>query len=307
MVFTPDGQTLISASGDRTIRLWDVTTGKEKSRFPGHQAKIYSLALSPDGRTLASGGSDQIVRLWEIVSSQEIQQFQGHQGEVRSVSFSPDGRKVASGSEDQTVLVWDVTGSARPARPEDLEKLWTDLGGDDASKAHRAIWTMIAMPKESIAFLKKQLKPMLPLDPKLVADLNSNSFAKRQKATEELERLGEDAEPTLEESLGGQAALGSEATGREDTGEDQEARVLARVVAIRAVIAGDRTDQRPRSPETLEVAGFRHSGISLDAAGEGVIGAGEQAAGAETVKGRVPWCCRFPESGRLQKGLPHRI
>ena len=114
---------------------------------------------------------------------------------------------MVSGSEDQTVLVWDVTGSARPARPEDLEKLWTDLGGDDASKAHRAIWTMIAMPKESIAFLKKQLKPMLPLDPKLVADLNSNSFAKRQKATEELERLGEDAEPTLKKVLAGKPPL----------------------------------------------------------------------------------------------------
>ena len=77
MVFTPDGQTLISATGDRAIRLWDVATGKKKGQFPIQQAKIYSLALSPDGRTLASGGGDQIVRLWEVVSLQEIQAVPG--------------------------------------------------------------------------------------------------------------------------------------------------------------------------------------------------------------------------------------
>jgi WD40 repeat protein len=207
VAFAPDGQTLVSAGTDRTIRLWEVADGKEKGQFSGQEARIYSLALAPDGRTLASAGSDQTVRLWEIVSCQEIRQFTGHQDEVCSVRFSPDGRTMASGSEDQTILVWDLAGPDRKARPEDLDKLWADLSGDDAGKAHRAIWTMIAMPKDSVTFLRGQLKPVPPIDAKLLADLDSNAFAARQKATEELERIGEHAAPALRKILADKPSL----------------------------------------------------------------------------------------------------
>ena len=54
VVYSPDGQTLASASVDNTVRLWDVTTGQVKTTLTGHTANVISVVYSPDGMTLAS-------------------------------------------------------------------------------------------------------------------------------------------------------------------------------------------------------------------------------------------------------------
>src|SRR5689334_8050281 len=61
LAFTRDGKTLIAASGDRLIRLWDPATGEDRRRLAGHTAAALSLALAPDGKRLASGGADLTV------------------------------------------------------------------------------------------------------------------------------------------------------------------------------------------------------------------------------------------------------
>jgi WD40 repeat protein len=207
LAFSVDGDFLLSAGADRTIRLWQVSTGKQKGQFNGHRAKVYSIALAPDGRTLASGGSDHTVRLWEMVSCREIRQFAGHQGDVSSVSFSPDGRRVASGSDDKTSLIWDITQGASAVKVDSWDQLWADLAGEDAAKAHRAIWAMVANAKQAIPILRRQLPPDQGRIPKLIADLDSEKFATREQATEELVRLGGAAEPALQKALESKPSL----------------------------------------------------------------------------------------------------
>src|SRR5437660_728857 len=79
---SPDGNTLASASEDKTIRLWDVKTRQERSSLLGHTGFVKSLAFSPDGKTLASASADQTIKLWDVSGPQERRSLQGHTDEV---------------------------------------------------------------------------------------------------------------------------------------------------------------------------------------------------------------------------------
>ena len=118
--FPPDGQTLATASGDKTIRLWDVAAGREKHTLKGHTGWVWSVSYSPDGQTLASGSQDGTVRLWDVVTGQEKHTLKSHRYAVRSVLFSPDGQTLATASGYKTIRLWDGghrAGEAHPQRP----------------------------------------------------------------------------------------------------------------------------------------------------------------------------------------------
>jgi hypothetical protein len=109
VVFSPDGQTVASASMDRTVRLWDATTGEERQKLKGHEGSVTAVAFSLDGQTIASASADQTVRLWDATTGEERQKLEGHEGSVTVVAFSPDGQTIASASADRTVQLWDAT------------------------------------------------------------------------------------------------------------------------------------------------------------------------------------------------------
>jgi len=96
------------AGGDKTVKLWDITTGREIRTFAGHMALVSSAALSPDGRYVLSGDMGRIIVLREIFTGKVVRRFTGHRSGVFSVAFSPDGRSALSGSMDKSIKLWDV-------------------------------------------------------------------------------------------------------------------------------------------------------------------------------------------------------
>ena len=78
MSYSPDGQTLASASYDGTVRLWAVATGQQLHTLTGHTDGVYSVSYSPDGQTLSSASRDGTVRLWAVATGQGLHTLTGH-------------------------------------------------------------------------------------------------------------------------------------------------------------------------------------------------------------------------------------
>ncbi|MHB1424005.1 MAG: WD40 repeat domain-containing protein [Gemmataceae bacterium] len=224
LIFSPDGRTLFGIDtffhekpNRRTFHVWDILNGEDHAFVATLPSRPNCAAISPDGRMLAWGDVAGAVTLWELAANQVRRGCKGHHAGVVSLAFSPDGKTLASGSADTTVLLWDVLGdpAARRSGPpstERLQALWDDLASKDAGKAFNAIGQLTASPEQAISMLKSKLRPapapavqqrMAPL----IADLDNDEFAVRDKAMEQLRQLGERAEPGLREALTNKPSL----------------------------------------------------------------------------------------------------
>jgi WD40 repeat protein len=102
------GQLAAAALADRSIGLWDLTTGTLRGTFRKHQDIVNALAFSPDGHTLASGGDDRTAILWDVPSGKARRTLKGHEMTVTSLAFSPDGSILATGSGNASVVLWNI-------------------------------------------------------------------------------------------------------------------------------------------------------------------------------------------------------
>jgi WD domain, G-beta repeat len=203
--FSPDGRTFTGST--QGLVLWETVTGRERLRT-GKTASFQDAAFSPDGRLLAAGALDGAVFVFDAADGTELAKLEGHTGSVRSLAFSPDGNLLATGSADTTVLLWDATRwpRAKPAATDaDPAALWDDLASPDAARAYKAIRALAAAPQKSVPLLKEKVPPVRPVPretiARLIADLDSDDFATRQKATQELEAIGPPAESALTTAL----------------------------------------------------------------------------------------------------------
>jgi RNA polymerase sigma factor (sigma-70 family) len=210
VVFSPDGRLLAMNIGMKYIPVWEAVTGRERCRLEGHEGPTARVAFAPDGRTLASAGYDQTIRLWDLETGKELQKLTGHRGKANALAFTPDGQTLISGGDDTTIMFWDVKVIAKRQRietrlePQEWHQLWTDLAGSDAASAHKAMARLTAAPSTAVA-LKDRLHPATKLEAnrleQLLRNLDSDDFAVRDKATREIETLGEAVRPAIAQAL----------------------------------------------------------------------------------------------------------
>jgi hypothetical protein len=105
---SPDGRRAVSASSDKTLKVWDLETGRELRTLQGHVSHVRGVAISPDGRRAVSASSDKTLKVWDLETGLELRTLQGHSRAVNGVAVSPDGRRAVSASEDTTLKVWDL-------------------------------------------------------------------------------------------------------------------------------------------------------------------------------------------------------
>jgi WD40 repeat protein len=212
--FLPDGHSLAVvgewaykgvgslASPVDTLGLWDPLTGKLRRAFAAPKTDsrlVHGLAVSPNGCTLATGENDRSILVFETATGQVRRRLVGHRASIDSVTFTPDGRRLITTSHDQTALVWDMSFGAErskrvPLSPADRDKAWEMLAATAAAPAYEGLVRLAADPDGSVPLVKKHIRPAPAIDgailDKLIAGLNSDRFAVRERAAAELDRLG---------------------------------------------------------------------------------------------------------------------
>lgn len=126
IALTPDGKYAVTASTDKTVRVWDIVTGETVRVFrlaigPGLVGSIQGMAVSPDGQTVAAGGIDTglskpgaAILLLDMQTGKVLKTLKGHENAIGPLAFSSDGKKLASGGTgDRAVAVWDVATGKR--------------------------------------------------------------------------------------------------------------------------------------------------------------------------------------------------
>lgn len=99
---------ILSASLDKTVRIWDVESGSARI-LEGHTDYVLYAVFSPDEKIIASASKDCTIRLWDVKTGALIHVLEGHTKRVKSVAFSPTGERIASISYDSTIKIWDAT------------------------------------------------------------------------------------------------------------------------------------------------------------------------------------------------------
>lgn len=107
-VFDPSGMRVLTASTDRTARIWDAHTGRQLMMFAGHRAMITSATFSPDGAMVLTTSRDSTARIWEVASGRMLFELLGHSGTIEMGQFSADSQRVLTAGHDGTARLWDV-------------------------------------------------------------------------------------------------------------------------------------------------------------------------------------------------------
>jgi WD40 repeat protein len=131
-VFSPDGKKIVTASGDKTARIWNAQ-GKLLNTLTGHKGDVVSASFSPDGSRIVTASGDKTARIWDT-QGKLLTTLTGHTGDVRSANFSPDGSRIVTASGDKTARIWDTQGKLLATLTGHTKSVWSAAFSPDGSR-----------------------------------------------------------------------------------------------------------------------------------------------------------------------------
>jgi dipeptidyl aminopeptidase/acylaminoacyl peptidase len=121
--FSPNGQRVVTASNDKTARVWDAASGQPICEPMKHEEGVDSAQFSPDGQRIVTASFDKTARVWDATSGQPIGELMKHEEGVNSAQFSPDGQWVVTASVYKTARVWDAASGQPIGEPMKHEQI----------------------------------------------------------------------------------------------------------------------------------------------------------------------------------------
>jgi WD40 repeat protein len=110
---TADGKRAVSASWDKTLKIWDLETSRALRTLEGHSGVVFGVAVTGDGKCAVSASGDKTLKVWDLETGRALRTLEGHSGVVFGVAVTGDGKCAVSASVDKMLKVWDLeTGRA---------------------------------------------------------------------------------------------------------------------------------------------------------------------------------------------------
>jgi RNA polymerase sigma factor (sigma-70 family) len=265
------------------IRIWEVATGKEVAGLCPDVSMADEIAYAPDGRLIACLRHDATIRVYDVLTGEEVRRFKDAALPM-VIAYGPDGQTLASAGWDTTITLWDVKDLAKrkPARVEPLPRerltaLAADLEGGDAVKAYEAVRALVRVPDQAVPLLREHFAksgaaPGAERIAKLIAQLDDDEFAVRERASAELENVGAAAESALRRALEGKPSA------------EVHKRIEALLAKLSPSGASPERVAASRALEVLELAGTPEARRLINSLAEGPAGAAVTAEARETLE-----------------------